>query len=43
ATYNLDDAAAGNDNWIPYARENGHWRVANCTLFPIGGHSTKSN
>ena len=45
ATYDLDEAAAGNENWIPFLKENGHWRVSNCTLLPIGGSSTgaKSN
>jgi hypothetical protein len=43
-TYTLGEAAAGNDNWIPYVKESGRWRVADCTLLPIGGHgSSKSN
>lgn len=37
ATYDLPVAKAGNDNWIPFVREGAHWRVANCTLLPIGG------
>ncbi len=40
AAYNVDVTVAGNDNWIPYVKENRHWRVSNCTLLPIGGTST---
>lgn len=40
ATYDLSESVAGNDNWIPFVKEAGRWRVANCTLLPIGGQST---
>jgi len=40
--YDLPESLTGNDNWVPYERSGGRWKVADC-IGPIGGNSSSTS
>lgn len=42
--YSVPIEVAGNDNWISYSFDRGHWHVAGCQIrWPIGGRSASDS
>ena len=40
--YDLPASVVGNDNWVTYQVQNGHWKETNCHA-PIGGESQSAS